>query len=168
MPESAPAAPAHACLREESAVNRLDLRVHSGAPYMSIDRMNGADVGRRCSVIKRTVGSVISSSASASFIIPRVSLIKFARNYYRIDRCGVNTSTSACLAASYVMISIALYRCDSGIDASSKAADDARCRGGGGCADVRRRIIAAARAGRHFIFLSNVRALLIFPERASV
>ncbi|RXN32540.1 hypothetical protein ROHU_016179 [Labeo rohita] len=151
------------------SLERLDLRVRSGAPYMSIDRMNGADVGRRCSVIKRTVGSVISSSASASFIILRVSLIKYARNYYRIDLCsGVNTSASVCLAASYVMISIAPYRCDSGFDASSKAADDGRCRGGGGCADVRRRTIAAARAGRHFIFLSDVQAWLLFPRRAAV
>lgn len=47
---------------------------------------------RRCSVINRT--------GSSSFIISRVSLIKYARNYDRVDVCSVSSSTSSgcCLA----------------------------------------------------------------------
>jgi len=72
------------------------LCVRSGAPYMNINRMNWTDVADR--LIKHTVGSVISSNASASFIILRVSLIKLARNSDRADLSRVNATASACLA----------------------------------------------------------------------
>lgn len=49
------------------------------------------------------------------------------------------------------MISLALRRCDSGSDSRTRA-------------DVRRRITAAARAGRHCSLLSNVHAWLICPD----